>query len=101
MLRGVRYKYLYHVGSPAQLFDLFADPDECEDLASSPGHEKLIAQFEQQLRTVLHPEQVDARARQSQQEKVEAAGGKEAVLRRGTFDNSPVPGESPAFQRYP
>ncbi len=100
MLRGVRYKYLYHVGSPAQLFDLSADPEEREDLASSPGHEKLISQFEQQLRTLLDPEEIDVRARKSQREKVEAFGGREAVMRHGTFDNSPVPGEEPAFQKF-
>ena len=100
MLRGARYKYLYHVGARPQLFDLSADPEEREDLASSPGHEKLISQFEQQLRTSLDPEEIDTRARKSQREKVEASGGKEAVMRRGTFDNSPVPGETPAFQKF-
>ena len=99
MLRGARYKYLYHVGAPSQLFDLSADPGECKDLAASPDHGELIAQFERQLRTLLDPEETDARARKSQWEKVEASGGKEAVLRRGTFDNSPVPGEMPAFQK--
>ena len=100
MLRDLRYKYVHHVGGSPQLFDISADPAECNDLASSTGHEELLETFEARLRALLNPEEIDARARQNQREKVEACGGKQAVLRRGTFDNSPVPGETPEFQKY-
>ena len=43
------------------------------------------------------PEAVDARAKADQRARIEAFGGRQAVLRRGTFDNSPIPGEAPAF----
>ena len=33
MLRDRRFKYIYHVDAPAQLFDLIADPDELNDLS--------------------------------------------------------------------
>ena len=36
MLRDRRYKYIYHVAGPAQLFDLELDPDEVNDLARQP-----------------------------------------------------------------
>ena len=100
MLRDSRYKYIYHVGEPPQLFDISTDPAECNDLASYSGHQELLEKFEGRLRGLLDPEEVDARARQNQHEKVEAGGGKQEVLRRGTFDNSPVPGETPEFQKY-
>jgi choline-sulfatase len=100
MLRDERYKFVFHVAAPPQLFDITSDPGECSDLVVSGGHDELIAKFEGRLRSLLDPEETDARARQSQREKVEAFGGREEVLRRGTFDNSPVPGETPAFQKF-
>ena len=33
MLRDQRFKYVYHVGAPPQLFDMQDDPDELHDLA--------------------------------------------------------------------
>ena len=36
MLRDRRYKYVYHVDAPPQLFDLTTDPDELNDLAENP-----------------------------------------------------------------
>ena len=100
MLRDSRYKYVYHVGAPPQLFDISTDPAECNDLASSAGCEQVVEEFERRLRGLLDPEEIDARAHQSQREKVEALGGRQAVQQRGTFDNSPVPGETPAFQKF-
>ncbi|MBM3457451.1 MAG: hypothetical protein FJX77_02790 [Armatimonadetes bacterium] len=40
----------------------------------------------------------DQQARAEQAARIEEYGGVEAVLRRGTFDNSPVPGEKSAFR---
>lgn len=37
MVRLGRYKYIYHHGLPAQLFDLENDPDEIIDLAGDPA----------------------------------------------------------------
>ena len=65
MLRDRRYKYIYHVAAPAQLFDLIADPDELSDLAINPDAptRQLLARFEAQLREMLDPEAVDRRAK--------------------------------------
>jgi choline-sulfatase len=100
MLRNAKYKYIYYVDDPPQLFDLEADPDELTDLSTSAHHQSVVADFEQQLRAMLDPETVDARAKADQRAKVIAFGGEEAVRKRGTFDNSPVPGEAPAFRRH-
>lgn len=100
MLRDRRYKYIHYVNQRPQLFDLLEDPEEVEDLAERPGYEALLNIYESQLRELLNPEVVDAQAKESQRRMVEAAGGLEAVQARGTFDNSPTPGENPAFRQY-
>jgi choline-sulfatase len=100
MLRNSRYKYIYYVNDPPQLFDLVTDPQESHDLAASPAHQEVLQAFEAQLRVMLDPEAVDAQAKASQRAKVAAFGGEAAVRRRGSFSNSPVPGEAPAFSRF-
>ncbi len=101
MLRDRRYKYIYHVDAPAQLFDLVADPDERHDLAAQPdaGASRLLADYEAQLRAILDPEAVDRQAKADQQRRIESLGGREAVVGRGAFINSPVPGEAPRFRK--
>ena len=50
------------------------------------------AECEQRLRALLDPEEVDRRAKRRQAEIVAANGGREAVIRRGSFAYSPPPG---------
>ena len=98
MLRNRACKYIYYVNNPHQLFNLETDPDETNDLSTSPDHQATLRHFDRQLRDLLNPEATDARAKASQQARIEAFGGEEAVRNRGAFDNSPVPGEVPAFR---
>ena len=100
MLRNSRYKYIHYLNDPTQLFDLESDPDELHNLSTSPEHQTIIQNFESHLRSLLDPAAVDAQAKADQQAKIEAFGGVEAVLQRGAFDNSPVPGETPAFRNF-
>ena len=102
MLRDRRYKYIYHVDAPTQLFDLIADPDELHDLALAPdaAASQLLAGYESQLRGILDPEAVDRRAKAEQAARIEALGGREAVIARGVFTNSPAPGETPKFRSF-
>ncbi|MCE2440998.1 MAG: hypothetical protein J4F39_16400 [Candidatus Latescibacteria bacterium] len=74
------------------------DPTETADLSGSPDHQSTLAFFERRLRELLDPEATDARARADQLAKIASFGGEEAVRNRGAFDNSPVPGETPAFR---
>lgn len=97
MLRSGRYKYVHYVGDPPQLFDLERDPEERHDLAGSSEHRGELEALEAELRSLLDPEATDARAKEDQRAKVAAFGGREAVIARGTFDNSPAPGEEPSF----
>ncbi|HJN07889.1 MAG TPA: sulfatase-like hydrolase/transferase [Pirellulaceae bacterium] len=97
MLRRGKMKYIHYIGDRPQLFDLEADPDETNDLAEVPAFATVLAELEAELRTILDPEAVDARAKADQQARIEEFGGREAVLARGTFTNSPAPGETPIF----
>lgn len=94
MLRDERYKYVYYVGYPPQLFDLQNDPEELRDLASDPGYTQMLVHYERQLRSVVDPEQIDRQAREDQQRRIEAAGGVEAVIAEGNkIPYTPAPPE--------
>jgi choline-sulfatase len=97
MLRDRRRKYVYYVGARPQLFDLVEDPMELNDLAGIPESASLLEEFESHLRGMLDPEEIDRQAKADQARAIEACGGRDAVIRRGSFDNSPVPGEEPIF----
>lgn len=99
MLRTLRYKYIYYVDGPPQLFDLQADPDELVDVGEDGAFADVVQTFEQELCGMLDPEAVDAQAKADQRAKVEAFG-RDKVLQRGAFANSPTPGERPAFETY-
>lgn len=98
MLRDRTWKYIHYVDEPPQLFNLEDDPMETTDLSGSPEHQTTLVSFERRLRGLLDPETTDARAKADQLAKIATFGGEEAVRNRGAFDNSPVPGEAPAFR---
>jgi choline-sulfatase len=95
MLRDLTHKYIHYAHESPQLFDMKGDPDELVDLSTSEPDR--VADFERRLWEICDPIAQDRRAKADQAAKVESHGGFDAVLRRGTFDNSPVPGEEPAF----
>lgn len=99
MIRHEKWKYLHFVHYPdqAQLFDLEADPQELHDLGTDPGHGEVRSICEQKLRALLDPVAVDRRAKKRQAELVAANGGREAVIRRGSFAYSPPPGFKAEF----
>ena len=98
MLRDRRHKYVHYVNGPPQLFDLEVDPQELNDLSASPDHRAVLGDFESRLRALLDPEATDTRAKADQKQRIDDFGGEDAVRARGAFDNSPVPGEAPAFK---
>ena len=49
MLRNKRYKYIYYLGFPPQLFDLHEDPGELNDLGQSEAHAPIRAELQDQL----------------------------------------------------
>jgi choline-sulfatase len=96
MLRERSWKLIYHVGMPAQLFDLETDPDETSDLAARETGR--LAAMTARLRRIVDPEEVDARAKADQRRRAEQCGGAEAILERGAFVYTPPPGTPAAFR---
>jgi choline-sulfatase len=92
MVRFGRYKYCHYVAYRPQLFDLESDPEELNDLAGDPRHAAIVAEGQRQLRAVLDPEEVDARAKARQAELLARFGGREAALARGDLGFTPAPG---------
>jgi len=97
MTRNGRYKYIHYVGMPPMLFDLEADPHERRDLGQDPASRGVVAECEAQLRKVVDPEAVDRLARADQHSRIERYGGKDAILKKGTFRYSPPPGVAATY----
>ncbi|MGZ5232954.1 MAG: sulfatase-like hydrolase/transferase, partial [Burkholderiales bacterium] len=97
MIRHEKYKYIYYVGLPAMLFDLESDPEERNDLGSNPAFAHVKTECEARLRSVVDPETADKQARSDQRQYIEKHGGKDTILKRGTFRYSPPPGTKAAY----
>jgi len=97
MIRHGNYKYIHYVGMPPMLFDLEADPHERGDLGRNPAFKPVIAECEARLREVVDPESADQLARADQRACIEKHGGKEAILKKGTFRYSPPPGAKATY----
>ena len=94
MVRTERYKLVYYVGMPPQLFDLVDDPDETRDLAADPAHAEGLAACERELRAICDPEEIDRRAKADQRARLDAAGGLRAVIQGGVkVPYTPAPDE--------
>jgi choline-sulfatase len=94
MLRAGNRKLVYHVGMPAQLFDLAADPQETTDLAGDRGAGADVARLEQALRAICDPEAVDARAKADQRAVALSWGGPEKLRGELNIIFTPPPGVS-------
>ena len=92
VLRDGGMKLIYHVGMPAQLFDLASDPDELSDLAAAQP--ATVQHLTQKLRVICDPEAVDARAKADQRRWVEHWGGRDAVAGSSQILFTPPPGVS-------
>jgi choline-sulfatase len=97
MVRLGSFKYVHYVGMPPQIFHLASDPQERRDLGGDPGYAGVIAEAEAMLRKVVDPEAADRLARADQAAKIAELGGRDAILSRGAFGYSPVPGTKPVY----
>jgi choline-sulfatase len=90
MLRDGRYKLIYYVDMPPQLFDLESDPEEAVDLAANGGSREKVSELEAKLRSIVDPEDANHRAMEALRLKVEEFGGTKAILeKRRDFIFSP------------
>jgi choline-sulfatase len=92
-IRDERYKLIYHVDMPNQLFDLHTDPQETNDLLIETPNNKLAQILEAKLREIVDPEALDEQVKSDQLDHAEKFGGLEAVRKAGTFAVSPIPGK--------
>jgi choline-sulfatase len=98
MLRKGKYKYVYFAeGYSPQLFNIDEDQYEENDLALDVSYKSILDNFHNELKKICDPEDVNARAKKEQQEKIEKHGGIEAIMGRGDFGYSPAPGQNPKF----
>ena len=101
MIRNGKWKYVYFVHYPdrPELFDLEKDPEELHDLGTDKAFAKEREACHRKLLSMLNPEEVDRKAKRRQAELVAAHGGREAVIRRGSFAYSPPPGFKAEFDQ--
>jgi len=97
MIRHGRFKYIHYAGLPPMLFDLEADPYERKDLGRDAQYRDIIVECEVRLRAILDPDAVDRMAKRDQQAQIAKHGGKEAILKKGTFRYSPPPGTKASY----
>ena len=97
MVTDGRYKYIhYHHDSP-EFYDLEQDPDELNNLHGFPEYEENETRMRHALHDIVDPEAVDQKAKAAQAALMESYGGVDAVLARGHFNNSPIPGNQAEF----
>ncbi|MDG2169569.1 MAG: sulfatase-like hydrolase/transferase [Opitutales bacterium] len=98
MLNDGRYKYIHYHNDPPELYDLDEDPQENNDLQGQLESSAVETRMREQLLSMLDPEAIDQKAKASQAAIIEANGGVEAIYERGSFNNSPIPGEKADFK---
>ena len=90
MLRTDEWKYNYYPGYPSELYHIAEDKDELVDLATSTGHQQILAECHQKMLELVDPETENTRAFSDQAETIEKLGGVDAILNSGEFDFTPV-----------
>ena len=92
MLRQKRWKYNYYPGYAPELFDMHADPNELQDLASDPAFAADRDECHRALSRIVDPDEANKRAFADQAKRIEALGGIDKILASEEFDHTPVPG---------
>jgi len=96
-LRLGRFKYVYYIEHPPELFDLESDPEELTNLVQDSRYEAQVQACDRALRAICDPEEIDRRAKVRQAEIIARHGGRQAIVERGDFGNTPAPGETTRF----
>jgi choline-sulfatase len=97
MIRKGKYKYIHYVDYEPELFDLDTDPEEIHNLATDPSFASILADLKGELTARVDPDRVNAEAQAAQAALIEKHGGRDAVLRKGSFQGTPAPGEKTEY----
>ena len=100
MLRRENLKLIYHVGLPAELYDLDSDPHEMHNLAEDPAYMEKYYGLEKELRTIVDPEDANNRAKRDQSKAIKLHGGVAKILSGGSYGYNPVPGQEPVIVKF-
>ena len=94
MVRWDQWKYVHYVDQPAQLFNVFSDPDELNDLTNSVSHKHILHEGEKRLTEICDPEVINQQCFKAQSKRIHALGGRQACAQAYTFNHTPTPDES-------
>ncbi|MCY4024597.1 MAG: sulfatase-like hydrolase/transferase [Anaerolineaceae bacterium] len=83
MLRRGRYKFNYSLGDPPELYDLQDDPGEFHNLAGRTAYAVVEADLQASLLSHWDPQEIEARVRRSQQERMLLESLDDGVWRGG------------------
>ena len=97
MIRKGHFKLIHYVGFESPLFDLESDAEKIEDLSGRPEYADILADLEACLSDIVDPEAVDVQAKKDQAALLKKHRGRSAVIAKGTFGPTPVPGEKVEF----
>jgi choline-sulfatase len=102
MVRWGRWKFVYYVGHPPQLFDMAADPNELSNLAVDRTNDLDVQsawkEGERRLREICNPEQINAQCFEDQKRRIEELGGRDACINSYVFNHTPTPTEQKKLQ---
>jgi choline-sulfatase len=93
MVRSPQWKYVHYVGFEPQLFDMYADPGETNDLSDDVRCAAVRLDMEAALRAIVNPDEVEAEVRASQRARVKRRGGVDAIMARVGVGHSPPPAD--------
>ena len=91
MCRTLRWKIVRYPGHADQLFDMTSDPHEVNDLANDPQYSEILEDMKDRLSSLVNVSQINAQAFQDQREKIEAFGGRQAILEAEELGYTPAP----------
>jgi len=91
-LRISKWKLIYHVDMPNQLFNLEQDPLESIDILETKPDHQAAKELEIKLRKIVDPELINAKSKADQSEWMNRYGGEAEVRKADVILYTPVPG---------
>ena len=82
---------MYYPGYQPELYNLRDDPHEAKDLAQQEDHRAMLETCHQALCEIVDPDAANAHAFADQAQRIEALGGRAAILAGEDYDFTPVP----------